>query len=55
MNLQFGSELKQSGVCRMANRTPFWGETFVFTLQTVYALKVQVWDKETLLPDDLIG
>jgi len=53
--LTYAGERRRTATCQSANRTPFWGETVMFTRTAFPNLKVEIWDRETWMPDDLVG
>ena len=53
--LYYGGDRKQSTVREEGGRNPRWGDTFNFNRTGDTVLRVQVWDKDTISADDLIG
>lgn len=53
--LHYGGQRKQSTMREEAGRNPRWGDSFVFSRNNDSIIRVQVWDKDTFSPDDLVG
>jgi Ca2+-dependent lipid-binding protein len=53
--LMNSSQRRQSAVKGSAGKHPQWQDTFDFPITGDHILRVQVWDKDTFTPDDLIG
>lgn len=51
----YGGDRKKTSVQMGRGKNPRWNEQFVFTRTGDTMLRVQVWDRDILSPDDLIG
>lgn len=52
--LAVGSQRSQTNVKRN-NKNPVWNETFVFEASPADSVLIEVWDKDVLTKDDLLG
>jgi Ca2+-dependent lipid-binding protein len=54
--VSIGGERYKSTTCNQGGRNPVWGDVFTFqNSANDMMLKVEVWDRDTFTPDDLIG
>ena len=49
-----GQEKKKGKQCKDGGKKPHWSENFDFSAKDTL-LNVEVWDKDTFSPDDLMG
>lgn len=53
--IYYGGEKKVSAVKMGLNKNPRWNEKFIFNRTADSTVRIQMWDKDLLSPDDLIG
>ena len=54
--ISIGGERKKTTTCHSGGRNPAWGDTFSFmNMSGDTTIRIEVWDKDTFTPDDLIG
>lgn len=54
--ITLGGERKRTMTCHEGGRHPRWGDTFMFNnMSGDMMLKIEIWDKDTFSPDDLVG
>jgi Ca2+-dependent lipid-binding protein len=53
--LHYGGERKHTSIKMNEGKTPCWGESFAFPRTNENTVRVEVWDKDKITKDDLVG
>lgn len=51
----YENEVKTTKVASRAGKNPVWNEAFTFSIKDSNLIKIEVWDKEMIKKDDLVG